>query len=212
MHTLSESTLNEIGMSIINSISQTEKVVGLSLKVRFNEFISNSHSAPKGYETNFGGRRIDKNGDPVPSFYPGWSGRAWIRFAKHPDFFKVSSMCSGAGLHMGTGGGGAYSGPWEKISNAHYQNFGHTETANYPHCYGYDAKIFLNDLLSYPEISTLEAAKEAAFEEHQKMLVWNTLKGSSTPLFLFKIPDLDFLWEDTDTKKADEQFISQYCL
>lgn len=65
--------------------------------------ISNSHSAPKGYPTNWGSTKED-----VPTHYPGWAGR-WEGSANCGFTDLIRGSCATASvpwLHTGTGSGG----------------------------------------------------------------------------------------------------------
>lgn len=60
---------------------------------------SNSHAAPKGRKTNWGGREPD-----TPRGYPGWRGR--ISYHTSDYYAWDSSNWKAAGIHTGSGGGG----------------------------------------------------------------------------------------------------------
>jgi hypothetical protein len=53
--------------------TETCNVVGFSWDIR-DSMVSNSHSAPLDGVSNWGGK------DGLPTVYPGWTGRVWIRY------------------------------------------------------------------------------------------------------------------------------------
>jgi len=67
-------------------------------RMHHNVNISNSHSAPRGMPTNWGGNYH------LPTGYPGWHGRILIQH--EGDFSHVSRLFSDIGICTGTGGGG----------------------------------------------------------------------------------------------------------
>lgn len=70
-----------------------------SLKLAWDESVSNTHSFPHNGETNWGGNKPD-----VPRGYPGWRGR--IEFRTSHDYPSFSSnLLKGSRIHIGTGGG-----------------------------------------------------------------------------------------------------------
>lgn len=117
------------------------KVSGLSWTIRESQ-VSNSHHGPLIGKTNWSGR--DKS---VPTSYPGWHGRVWIRYQEAPRDFG-SSPFSMTLTHTGTGGGGSYSGPSHAVSAARFKRYGHAkQPGSYPeiHCFSWDYSIFLDD-------------------------------------------------------------------
>src|ERR1700727_2046995 len=121
-------TLDELAHGVIKVIeSQTTKiwngniylqhpikVLGFSWDIWYRSTVSNSHSAPEGKQTNWGGYKTD-----IPTSYPGWEGRVWIRYAPIKNGHHISStpFCNTL-THPGTGGSGTYDGPWSALSAA----------------------------------------------------------------------------------------------
>ena len=68
------------------------------LKVQYSDSVSNSHSAPHGKQTNWGGDKKD-----VPRGYPGWSGH--IEFQLSHDLSFGSDILKTLRIHTGSGGG-----------------------------------------------------------------------------------------------------------
>jgi len=88
------------------------------LDLTYSESVSNSHSAPRGKGTNWGGRETD-NGKSRPRGYPGFGGN--IEFQMSHDIGFGSDLFRGTGIHTGTGSG---------VSDNRY---------------GFDVKFFLDD-------------------------------------------------------------------
>lgn len=86
------------------------------LNMTYSPTVSNSHCAPRGKKTNWGGEG-DKNG--IPRSYPGWQGR--ISFQLSHDIGFGSDVFRRSGMYTGTGGSRG-----ENI-------------------YGYDCKMFVDD-------------------------------------------------------------------
>lgn len=80
------------------------KIVSIELtNMKFDKFISNSHNAPIGKLTNWGGR------EGIPTGYPGWKGRVLYRIlGSYPEF--LSNLFKNTGICLGTGTGSACSG------------------------------------------------------------------------------------------------------
>ena len=68
------------------------------LKLQYIDHVSNTHSAPKEKQTNWGGDKKD-----VPRGYPGWVGR--IEFQLSHDLGFGSDILKTLRIHTGTGGG-----------------------------------------------------------------------------------------------------------
>ena len=125
------------------------EIVGFHWDLRYNNSVSNSHSAPKNGKTNWGGRHKD-----VPRGYPGFEGRVWIRYARSCDFGSANEPLAKMRLYTGTGGAGTYSGPWSRLeSEMNKHRMDNMDSPN-PilkmndriHCYSWDARIFMADL------------------------------------------------------------------
>ncbi|RLD78640.1 MAG: hypothetical protein DRJ15_11140 [Bacteroidetes bacterium] len=84
---------------------QEIQVVYYCLKVMYSDSISNTHHAPRGYPTNWGGQTKD-----IPKSYPGWLGYLWIGLSKPVGRRGISDSpitpLKKIGIHTGTGGGG----------------------------------------------------------------------------------------------------------
>jgi len=186
--------LAELVMAVINYTPRTKpvnpvKVVGFSWSITHNSAISNSHYAPINGETNWSG---DKSN--VPRGYPGWQGRVWIRFNKDPDGFS-SDFFPATLTYPGTGGAGAYNGPWSAICAAWYRTYGvgtKRKPIRYPEpeCRSWDYRFFDSD---WPML----------MEGYEKQRVWDILSDRDTA-----IPTHNFLWEDPETKAADKLFLN----
>jgi hypothetical protein len=68
------------------------------LDLTWSDWLSNSHSAPRGKQTNWGGDKKD-----VPRGYPGWGGK--IEYEMSHDLGFGSDIVKGLGINTGTGGG-----------------------------------------------------------------------------------------------------------
>jgi hypothetical protein len=84
--------------------------------MRYDQYVSNSHSAPRGKKTNWCGSR-DKDG--IPNHYPGWQGRIAFQLSHNVGF--SSDIFKRTGIHTGSGGGGSNN------------------------IYGYECKMFVDD-------------------------------------------------------------------
>ena len=186
------STLDELAervMAVINYTSRNKspvKVVGFSWSIIHSTQVTNSHYAPINRETNWSGDKFN-----VPTGYPGWKGRVWIRFNKDPDGFS-SDFFPATLTYPGTGGAGAYNGPWSAICSAWYQTSkGNKKSIKYPEpeCRSWDYKFFNSD---WPMLT----------EGYEKQRVWDILNDRDTA-----IPTHNFLWEDPEIKAADELFM-----
>ncbi len=165
------------------------RVVGFAWDIRHGD-VSNSHSAPEGYPQNWGAK------EGLPTSYPGWSGRVWIRYAKYPYSFG-SSPFEKTLTHTGTGGAGSYDGLWRSICSAHYNRYGHVKSKDQypePQCYSWDYRIF-------------DADWPALTEQLEKERVWNRLADR---------PDRnlrhEFSWTDPETLVEDSAFIAECAL
>lgn len=68
------------------------------LDLTYSQYVSNSHYAPRGKKTNWGGN------NNIPRYYAGWEGR--ISFQLSHDVGFTSEIFRRTGIHTGTGGGG----------------------------------------------------------------------------------------------------------
>lgn len=124
---MTATSIEDFRLKAIEMINSWNKPYGVKLlelnfeNVKWNVKVSNSHSAPIGYQQNWCGNK-DKDG--VPNGYPGWEGRVTGKYSKDVprEGMSVSgSFCDSGipGLNTGTGGG-------------------------FP-SFGYDLKLFLYD-------------------------------------------------------------------
>lgn len=177
------------------------KVVGFAWDVNFSEMISNSHSCPINGMENWGGYNSDKG---APNGYPGFGGRVWMRWASHCNSF-ISDPMRLTLTYTGTGGGGAYNGPWEEVYSARYRRYGNhrQEEGQYPviHCSSFDYRFYLSD---WPLI---EAEIEKHQQEVEKQQMWAKLQNSWVPNFSMSHK---FHWEDPVVKAADTAFIAEW--
>jgi hypothetical protein len=72
------------------------------LKMQYDKSCSNSHSAPKGFPTNWGGIKYPQ----VPRGYPGWRGR--VSFTNERKGWHFSEALKDIGINTGTGGSGHF--------------------------------------------------------------------------------------------------------
>ncbi len=176
------------------------KVAGFAWDVKFSDMVSNSHSHPINGMSNWGGHNSDKG---APNGYPGFTGRVWVRWATKCNDF-ISRPMGHTLTYTGTGGGGAYNGPWEDIYSSRYQRYGHRQEAGqYPviHCCSFDYRFYLSD---WPLIEA-EINKHRLEVEKQKM--WASLGNTRVPNFAMSHK---FLWEDPVIKAADAAFIAEW--
>jgi hypothetical protein len=167
--------------------TETCNVVGFSWDIR-DSMVSNSHSAPLDGVSNWGGK------DGLPTVYPGWTGRVWIRY-DNTGLSPGSEPFNAALSYPGTGGVGGYNGPWEAVSVARWKRHGYSKTKKtYPkiNCYSWNYKIFLSD---WPGLQT--------GIEQQRIV--DKLAGVVTRAGI----QHRFLWEDPITKAADAAFIAE---
>jgi hypothetical protein len=184
------STLDELGHYCINVINDTIKnesrVIGFAWEIEYKNSISNTHSCPIDGVENFRCR------EELPRGYPGFKGRVWIRYSHSLRSFSSDPFPQTL-TYPGTGGGGAYDGLWKSICAAHYamRTCKYTKEYNEPVCCSWDYKIFLSD---WPLISE--------FIQHE--LLMNTLTDKTSKI------KHKFVWEDEETKLADEKFMELY--
>lgn len=173
--------------------SPNAQCIGLAWRLTHTETVSNSHSGPEGYPQNFM-RKKD-----VPTSYPGWSGRVWVRYKNERGYSFGSDPFSRSLTHTGTGGGGSYDGPWTKVAHERFKLYQHGPGEFDPvSCYSWDFRIFDAD---WPLVT------ENIIGEYEKQLMWARLNNKYDP----PAPTHNFLWEDPKTKAADEEFLAN-CL
>jgi len=149
---LAECTIKVINQHVHRDVDKSPvielrtKVAGFKWHVSYGR-VSNSHQRPIGGVTNWWGTQ--KIGEPLG--YQGWQGRVWIRYQKElravfSDPFKKTLT------YPGTGGGGAYDGPWKDISKWHYmaKRSGSTFDCPEPCLFSWDYRFFSSD---WPELN-----------------------------------------------------------
>jgi hypothetical protein len=179
------------GRKYVTTTSPKARCVGLAWQLTHSDHISNSHSSPEGFSQNWGNR------EGIPTGYPGWGGRVWVRFAEQTGYSFGSDPFSRTLTHVGTGGGGSYNGPWTKVSTARFHRYGHSRDPSvYPYicCFSWDFRIYDAD---WPLVT------ENIMTEYEKAIVWATLNNDVKPL----TPRHSFQWDDEETKLADEAFM-----
>jgi hypothetical protein len=192
-------TLDELAYCVIANLNRFDgrnkekcKVVGFSWDITRRE-VSNSHSAPLNGVENFMG---DKN---RPTSYPGWSGRVWVRYQSKITMFGSHPFRNTA-THTGTGGFGSYSGPWEAISRQFYENKINNIAVTgvkipEPQVYSWDYKIFAAD---WPLVD------QNFIDTYSKHHAWAVLNNQRVDQSITKHR---FLWEDPETKAADQAYM-----
>jgi hypothetical protein len=181
-------TLDELAecvTAVINS-QLADPVVGFAWDLVYSDLVSNSHSSPEGLVENWLGK------PHLPTGYPGFTGRVWIRYGGTPkswgsDPFRLTLT------HPGTGGAGSYSGPWAGVSASRFHRYGHRQVQDaYPeiHCYSWDYRFYLED---WPGI--------AAWVEKQQMM--SLLSGRPWQT------SHRFSWNDNQTAAADAAFMAE---
>lgn len=144
--------LQNVAECVIATASQHTSVAGFSWKVRFSESVRNTHSAPQSGVRNF-------TGDPdLPTGYPGFSGRVWIRYGdmpKRPGYMPGSDPFCRSLTYTGTGGSGGYNGPWT-ASYSQWHRHKNVLSPEFPEpmIYSWDYKFFLAD---WPELEKIVA-------------------------------------------------------
>lgn len=159
---------------------EDNKVVGFAWDIWYDPKVSNSHNCPIDAETNWN-RTDDK-----PLGYPGFYGRVWIRYAKPVSSSGFNAFQSTL-TYPGTGGGGAYGGPWASLSKVRYQKHGNRKGPDMypaPAIHSWDYCFFVQD-----------------FEGIMHWINWLILQDKPYKQHIYK-------WEDPNIKLADLEFIS----
>ena len=127
-------------------------VVYYCLKVTYSDSISNTHHAPRGYDTNWGGKTKD-----IATGYPGWSGHIWIGLSKPKIRIGISDSPNRAlkdiGIYTGTGGGGHTSDIPSFIKDKLSPS---CKITNYCKTWSWDIQMFLDD---FPSLKMLKLLK-----------------------------------------------------
>lgn len=176
---------------VIDNCLANSRVLGFSWEIRYFDKVSCAHSAPEGRQINWQ-CSLDR-----PSFFPGFRGRVWIRYAHTTGFKKFLDHPFNRTLtHIGSMERFAdYSGPWSNCYHAwrqchkifHHQNLVYPE----PLIFTWDYRFYLED---WPGI--------ANWVEQQAVIAG--LHGQPRPEIIHR-----FVWEDPATVEEDRRFIQQ---
>lgn len=164
-------------------------ILGLAWSVSYREKVSNTHSCPADGVTNWGGKP-DK-----PRGYPGYAGRVWVRIAHEHARPWISDMFAQSQFFTGTGGGGAYDGPWKTVCAKRHVRYGFKKHHTYYpdiKCYSWDFRFYHND---FPMIKDKWV--------HNNLL--NVIKTGNETISI----DQYRVWEDPATAEADANFIAE---
>lgn len=186
-HAFGAETLDEAAKTVIAIINSktSNGVLGFAWDLRRHEHVSNSYHAPLNGVTNW-----SRHGPDNPTGYPGWTGRVWIRYTDSPKSFG-SDLFGSTRTYTGSGGFGSYDGPWAAVSRKRYDMYACKKSSNLPEirCYSWDYRIFESD---WPELAL----------NCQREKMWQRLGGPPS-----SFSSHYYLFEDTATKKQDEQFL-----
>lgn len=178
--------LNRVAESVIHQISQVEPVAGFSWEIRLYNSVSNIHEAPQQ-----GVRNFTQHPD-LPTGYPGFRGRVWIRYADdRPKHLPGSQPFRGTLTYTGTGGTGSYNGPWRKTRSL-WRKYSEILQAEFPKpaVYSWNYRFFLDD---WPTL-------KKRVEQQQIM---SALTGESERA-IFR-----YLWEDPDYVEQDRRMMEK---
>lgn len=162
--------LDRVAHAVIDKISQRQPVAGFSWEIRFYTSVSNTHEAPENGVRNF-------SGDPdLPTGYPGFGGRVWIRYGDDREkHLPGSEPFWGTRTYPGTGGSGGYNGPWTRTHSLwHKHRKILRDEFPEPSIYSWNYRFFLED---WP---TLEKRVEqqriiSALTGESEREIWNYL-------------------------------------
>ena len=204
-------SLDEMALTVIKTIESYRgprnaefqtRVAGFAWDIRYG-VVSNTHDCPINGETNWGGRDEDR-----PQNYPGWSGRVWIRYGNENRNGFGSDPFSTTLTYTGTGGWGGYNGPFQKISSARFQRYGHShdpECYPEPQVYSWDYRFFAADwpgLIDWREREIILASlKGQSVSNHHRFEWWDPLTRDQDDQFL-KDPETIYAIEQFKKKQA----------
>lgn len=125
----------------------------------------------------------------------GMSGRVWIRYDKNYPGFASDSFDL-TGTYTGTGGAGAYSGPWKDISVYAYYAARLKLNINIPktECFSWDYRF----IFRHPKVNLIELETLIKETDMFEKLAGNTLASPLKHCFEFK---------DDATEESDLEFI-----
>jgi len=194
--------LNEIFDAVKATVNESRAVAGLSWKVSYRNNVGNTHCAPIGKAQNWSSR--DPN---LPTGYPGFQGRVWVRFTNDSDKSGFGSDPFRNSLtYTGTGGFGGYGGPWEEFASKRYRapkRF--KQLAPEPQIYSWDYKFFLED---FPAFADGVGAEIIAHEEEEdRHAVWAKLNKQYYKRKEYVLTHTK-TWQDPEQVTKDEEFLS----
>lgn len=159
------------------------KVVGFSWRIKY------------GVVSNYIDQPIDGSAyNPHnPEMYTGWNGRVWIRYATPCVGFNSEPMKLTL-TYTGTGGAGAYDGPWARIASVEYYNRtkGLGLDIPRPEISSWDYRFFASD---WPLIQ----------HDFEKQVAWSELSGTPAPAL-----DHHFEWNDPEFAARDVENIRAF--
>lgn len=181
-------TLDELAQFVILAIRKTgAPITGLSWQIDFTPRVSNTHCCPIGEERNW------YQTDDKPKFFPGFVGRVWVRYdSEVKRNISFGSSPFGSTLtYTGTGGFGAYDGPWKAIGSKVYRaRLAGNQSIPEPRYFSWDYKIFLQD---WPLLEDWIGQEQ----------VMHVLAGTEGPKYRHH-----FLWEDPDMVEQDKKYLN----
>lgn len=198
-------TLDEAAECVISVINQHVPIIGFQWDIDYSSCVSNSHRAPIGCARNF-------NRDPnLPTGYPGFEGRVWVRFANKEYTGFASDAFANTLTYTGTGSAGAYNGPWSAVTVAYNllrMKMRGEAIPPRPVLFSWDYRFYLSDFLGLPESMQQPAAEHAAVNEQiAQENVWRILQDlSPQPLNRLRL-NHRFLWEHESVKQADQEIL-----
>lgn len=184
--------MEELARFVVNAsndkLPKREHIVGIYWEVRYGD-VGCTHSAPIMGEQNWSGK-LD-----LPRSYKGFSGRVWIRKKIENDFCSLSERIAKSYTYTGSGGGGAYNGPWTKLSHMHsqYHGMGRVSPEEKLNIFSWDYRMYADD---FPFMSQ--------FEEE---IIISRLKDEKPPIIKSSV-----FWESEATKEQDDIFHKQFLL
>jgi len=191
-------------------------VVGLAMQVQYYDNISNSHSAPLIGVENF--NRSQSGNKDLPTGYKGFSGRIWYRLSNSVSGFG-SDVMRNALSYTGTGGGGAYNGPWQGISGRYYKAPSRLRrNLTSPELFSYDYKIFIDNFPAWrdgdanqvklAEEFVVHKGKLYEYDKDKTFAIVNKSAWPSKPMPPIG-PAYNREWTDPAQLKQDADFITE---
>ena len=191
-------TMDELAqctIAVVNAhpdiVRQEIRVVGFAWNIVYSNKVSNSHNAPLGEQTNWGG--YDKD---APRGYDGFAGRVWIRYNRAPTGWGSGGM-EHTLVHTGTGGGGSYGGLWQHITTQRYKKYNAEKACKSRvfvkqcACYSWDCKIFTND---FPMIADMVSKQQ---------MIDILITTEKQPIVH------QFAWNEPETVEEDRLFLEE---